>query len=60
MLILSRGRGESVHIGDEVVVRVVQISHNQVRIAIEAPKDVAVHREEIYRRIQNERQAPDE
>lgn len=57
MLILTRNRGESVNIGDDVVVKVVSISNNQVRLAIAAPRDVEVHREEIYRRIQSEKKA---
>ena len=51
MLILSRNIGESVIIGDNVHVTLLSVSGNQVRIGINAPKDVAVHREEIYRRI---------
>ena len=51
MLILSRNIGESVIIGDDVHVTLLSVSGNQVRIGINAPKDVAVHREEIYRRI---------
>lgn len=51
MLILSRSIGESVIIGDDVHVTLLSVSGNQVRIGINAPKDVAVHREEIYRRI---------
>jgi carbon storage regulator len=51
MLILSRSIGESVIIGDDVQVTLLSVSGNQVRIGINAPKDVAVHREEIYRRI---------
>ena len=51
MLILSRNIGESVIIGDDIHVTLLSVSGNQVRIGINAPKDVAVHREEIYRRI---------
>lgn len=51
MLILSRNIGESVIIGDNVHVTLLSVSGNQVRIGINAPKDVAVHREEIYRRV---------
>lgn len=56
MLILTRVVGESINIGDEIVVSVLGIKGSQVRIGVNAPKDVAVHREEIYRRIQRERQ----
>ncbi len=59
MLILTRRVGESLRIGDEVNVTVLGISGNQVRIGVSAPKDVAVHREEIYQRIQQETDEPD-
>lgn len=54
MLILTRRVGESLMIGDEVNVTVLGIKGNQVRIGVNAPKDVSVHREEIYQRIQAE------
>jgi len=54
MLVLSRKPGESVTIGDEVRITVLSISGKQVRIGIEAPSDVAVHREEIYKKIAKE------
>jgi len=55
MLILTRRIGESLMIGDNVNVTVLGIRGNQVRIGVNAPKDVAVHREEIYERIRMEK-----
>ena len=54
MLILTRKTGETLMIGDEVTVTVLGVKGNQVRLGVDAPKDVAVHREEIYERIQRE------
>ena len=54
MLILTRRVGETLMIGDEVTVTVLGVKGNQVRIGVNAPKDVSVHREEIYERIKNE------
>jgi len=55
MLILTRRVGETIVIGDDVIVTVLGIKGNQVRIGVNAPKDVSVHREEIYQRIQQEK-----
>ena len=56
MLILTRRIGESLVIGDQITVTVLNIKGNQIRLGIDAPKDVPVHREEVYQRIQNEKQ----
>lgn len=55
MLILTRRIGETLMIGDEVSVTVLGVKGNQVRLGVNAPKDIAVHREEIYQRILHER-----
>jgi carbon storage regulator len=59
MLILTRRVGETLMIGDEVTVTVLGVKGNQVRIGVNAPKHVAVHREEIYDRIKQEQIKPD-
>ena len=56
MLILTRRVGETLVIGNNITVTMLGIRGNQARLGIEAPKDVSVHREEIYRRIQEEQQ----
>lgn len=59
MLILTRKVGETLMIGDEIEVTILSLKGNQVRIGVNAPKDVPVHREEIYDRIKRERQGGD-
>ncbi len=55
MLILTRRRDEKIMIGDDVIVKVLDVGGTQIRIGIEAPSNVPVHREEVYVRIQAER-----
>ena len=57
MLILSRKMGQSIQVGDSVTVTVLGVTRGQVKIGIAAPRDLTVHREEIYRRIQEEKAA---
>jgi carbon storage regulator len=59
MLILTRRIGETLIIGDDVNITVLGVKGNQVRLGINAPKDVSVHREEIYLRIQQEKESSD-
>ena len=56
MLILTRRVGETIMVGDDVRVTVLDVKGNQVRIGVTAPKDVTVHREEIYKRIKAEKE----
>jgi carbon storage regulator len=56
MLILTRRVGETLMVGDEVTVTVLGVKGNQVRLGVNAPKHIAVHREEIYQRIQQEKE----
>jgi carbon storage regulator len=55
MLILTRRIGETVMIGDNVTVTVMDVHGNQVRVGVNAPKDIEAHREEVYERVQAER-----
>ena len=55
MLILTRRVGETLMVGDDVTVTVLGVKGNQVRIGVNAPKEVAVHREEIYQHIQKKK-----
>ena len=55
MLILSRRMGQSIHVGDSIIVTVLGVTRGQVKIGVDAPHELAVHREEIYRRIQDEK-----
>lgn len=59
MLILTRRVGETLMIGDDITVTVLAVKGNQVRLGVEAPREVEVHREEVYRRIQGEKKERD-
>lgn len=58
MLVLSRHRDESIIIGDNIVITIVEIRGDKVRLGIIAPKEVPVHRQEVYDKIQKEREDP--
>ena len=57
MLILTRKPSETIRINDDISITVLSVSGQQVKLGVEAPTDVAVHRQEIYQRIQNEKVA---
>ena len=59
MLVLSRHRDESIMIGDDIVITVVDVRGDKVRLGIDAPTDIPVHRQEVYDAIQRERQQND-
>ncbi|MFW5730042.1 MAG: carbon storage regulator CsrA [Desulfonatronovibrionaceae bacterium] len=54
MLILSRRAGESIHLGDDIVISILGVKGKQVKVGIEVPEDTAVYREEVFKRIQQE------
>lgn len=54
MLVLSRKIGESIKIGEDIEITILRVHHNQVRVGIKAPKKVAVHRDEIYKKIKTQ------
>ncbi|MDH5542377.1 MAG: carbon storage regulator CsrA [Nitrospinota bacterium] len=54
MLVLTRKMGESINIGDNIVIQIMEVNGRTVRIGIEAPKSMSIHREEVYRKIQEE------
>jgi carbon storage regulator len=60
MLVLSRHRDESIIVGDDIVITVIDIRGDKVRLGIQAPANVAVHRQEVYEAIQQEKQSKSE
>jgi carbon storage regulator len=54
MLVLTRREGQSIMVDDDIKITILKINYGQVKIGIEAPNEIAVHREEVYRRIQEE------
>ena len=59
MLILTRKIGEAVIIGDDITIRILEVQGNQIRLGIIAPREISVHREEIYQRIQSKKDDDD-
>ncbi|MFW5959506.1 MAG: carbon storage regulator CsrA [Chitinivibrionales bacterium] len=57
MLVLTRKNGESIRIGDNIILKVIETENNHVKLGIEAPRDISVNREEIYQKIQEENKA---
>ena len=57
MLVLSRNIDQDIRIGEDVVIRILEVRGGQVRIGIDAPKHISVHREEIFQKIQNEKES---
>lgn len=57
MLILTRKSGEGIRIGDNIIIKIIEIRGNQIRLGVDAPRSTAVHREEIYELIQKQNQA---
>lgn len=55
MLVLTRNAGQVIRIGDDVTITILNAKHGKIKIGIDAPKDVAIHREEIYQRLQQNR-----
>lgn len=58
MLLLTRKLGENIRIGDDITITVVEVKGSHVKLGIDAPPEVTVHREEIYKRIQREKSKP--
>ena len=58
MLVLTRKDGERIHIGDRITVTVLDARHGQIRLGIDCPREIPVHREEIYERVQREQASP--
>jgi len=56
MLVLTRQRGEKIMVDDNIIITIIEVRGDKVRIGIEAPRDVSVHREEIYNEIQRDNQ----
>ena len=59
MLVLSRHKDQSIYIGDDIVVTIVDVRGDRIRLGVEAPANVPVHRQEIYEQIQHEKEAGD-